>query len=62
VFDRSPQIGKLRLDLETATTNAEQCGVEPADVVLELLKRADQLSQIAAERGADMSKLEGILS
>jgi hypothetical protein len=59
-FDREPQLAKLRIDLETSTINAEQAGVEPADVILELLKRADALAMLAVEQGADLTKLESV--
>ena len=60
-IDRAPQIAKLRFDLETSTTNAEQTGVALADIVLALLQRADAIAERAIEAGADMSALEGVL-
>ena len=34
VFDRTPQLGKLKVDLETSTATALQSGCGVADVVL----------------------------
>jgi hypothetical protein len=57
VFDRAPQIEKLRLDIGVSTTSAQQSGVAMQDVVLVLLQRADELCDLAAEQGADMKKV-----
>jgi hypothetical protein len=56
-IDRGPQLEKLKLDISTATTSAQQSGVAAADVVLALLQRADELCAIAEDIGDDMSKL-----
>jgi hypothetical protein len=57
VFDRSVAITKLKTDIETATTNAEQHGVLLQDIVLQLLQRAEDLCQLGAERGLDLSRV-----
>jgi hypothetical protein len=57
-FERTPQLRKLKLDLETSTATALQSS-DIADVVLSLLARADELCQMADASGADMSKLAG---
>jgi hypothetical protein len=57
IMDRAPQIEKLKLDISTAATSAQQAGVAMADVVLALLERADELCELANDTGADMAKL-----
>jgi hypothetical protein len=59
IFDRSVQIDKLRHHIGIATTNAQQAGVAMADVVLTLLRRADELCELAADTGTDMTKVAG---
>jgi len=61
VFDRQPHINALTLALEVATSNASQAGCEAAAIILALLRRADALAALAAEQGADLSSLEGVL-
>jgi hypothetical protein len=56
-IDRSQQLDKLRTDISTATTSAQQAGVAMADVVLAMLQRADELCELAEDIGDDMSKL-----
>jgi hypothetical protein len=46
LFDRTPQLAKLRTDLQMATTNAEQTGVSVQDVILALLQRAEDLCEV----------------
>jgi hypothetical protein len=57
IFDRSPQLHTLKLDLDTSTVTALQTGCEVADVVLAMLTRADELCEMAQASGADMSKV-----
>jgi hypothetical protein len=56
-IDRSPQIDKLKLDVGSATTSAQQAGIDMADIVLALLQQADALCELAEDVGADMAKL-----
>jgi hypothetical protein len=58
-FDRTAQLNKLKLDLETATTSAKQSGVALADVILALLQRADELCELADETNVDISRVRG---
>jgi hypothetical protein len=57
VFDRTPQLEKLRLDIETCTANADQHGIALPDIVLSLLQRAEDLCRLGAERGLDLSRV-----
>jgi hypothetical protein len=58
VADRSVQLEKLRLDIATATANAEQHGIGLQDIVLCLLQRSEDLCQLGAERGLDLSRVK----
>jgi hypothetical protein len=42
---------KLVRDLQTVTSTVWQNGVEPATVILELLRRADEIAAIADDQG-----------
>lgn len=57
VMDRTVHAEKLRIDLNTATFNAEQHGISLTDIVLTLLQRADDLTRLAIERGADLTSI-----
>jgi hypothetical protein len=57
VIGRSVQCTKLKTDLETATFNAEQCGVPLTDIVLALLQRSEDLCRLGADRGLDLSRV-----
>ena len=57
ILDREPQLDKLRLDIDTAATQALQSGVGVSDIILTLLVKSDELCQIAEEAGADLSKI-----
>jgi hypothetical protein len=57
VVDRSVQCAKLKTDLETATFNAEQCGIALPDIVVSLLQRAEDLCRLSADRGLDLSRV-----
>jgi hypothetical protein len=56
-IDRTPQLEKLRLDIETCTANAEQHGVGLQDIVLQLLQRAEDLCLLGNERGLDLTRV-----
>jgi hypothetical protein len=60
VFDRSPQIAKLKTDLEVATSNAELSGVPLHTIIRELLESVTHWQSIAIDRGADLSPLAEI--
>jgi hypothetical protein len=49
VFDRGPQLEKLRLDIETCTANAEQHGIALPDIIVTLLQRGEDLCQLGAD-------------
>jgi hypothetical protein len=55
--DRTPQLEKLRLDIATATVDAEQHGITLQDIVLTLLQRAEDLCRLGADRGLDLSRV-----
>jgi hypothetical protein len=57
VFDRSPLLRKYETDVDTATFNVLQLGLSPADVVACLLRKADAVCELAAEKDIDMSSL-----
>ena len=57
-IDRTPQIEKLRLDIETCTANAEQHGIGLQDIILQLLQRGEDLCQLGAQRGLDLSRVK----
>jgi hypothetical protein len=57
VFDRSPQIDKLKLALDVAVTTTMESQVPIADIVLALLTKADALCEIGRATGADMSSI-----
>jgi len=57
VADRSVQLEKLKLDIATATANAEQHGVGLQDIVLQLLQRAEDLCLLGNERGLDLTRV-----
>jgi hypothetical protein len=57
-IDRTPQIEKLRLDIETCTANAEQHGIALPDIIVALLQRGEDLCQLGAERGLDLSRVK----
>jgi hypothetical protein len=61
-IDRSVQIAKLRTDLETSTAHAEQTGVAIPDIVCALLQRAEDLCQLGAERGLDLSTVQAFFA
>lgn len=42
---------KLVLDLQTVTSTAWQNGVAPAAMILELLRRADEIADLAEDQG-----------
>jgi hypothetical protein len=57
-IDRTPQLEKLKLDIATATANAEQHGIPLQDIILQLLQRGEDLCQLGAERGFDLSRVK----
>jgi hypothetical protein len=61
IFGRTVQIAKLRHDINIAATHARQSNVAMADIVLALLQSADELCELAADTGADMKKLSGVM-
>jgi hypothetical protein len=58
VADRSVQLEKLKLDIATATANAEQHGIALPDIIVTLLQRGEDLCQLGAERGLDLSRVK----
>jgi hypothetical protein len=58
VADRSVPLEKLRLDLQTATTNAEQHGIALPEIIVALLQRGEDLCQLGAKRGLDLSRVK----
>jgi hypothetical protein len=58
VFDRSTQLEKLKLDIATATANAEQHGIALTEIIVALLQHGEDLCQLGAERGLDLSRVK----
>jgi hypothetical protein len=56
VADRSVQLEKLKLDIATATANAEQHGIALPDIIVTLLQRGEDC-QLGAERGLDLARV-----
>jgi hypothetical protein len=60
VFDRGPQIAKLRTDLEVATSNAAHTGVGIAVIIRELLESAIHWREVAKDRGDSLADLAAL--
>jgi hypothetical protein len=60
IFDRSPQLNQLDHDLGVMTSDVR--GLPLVDVILALLRRAEELTLIADERGEDLSAIRAFLS
>lgn len=61
VFDRSVGRDKFQLDLDTAIATASEHGLTGADIVEQLLLRAETVAVLARERGEDLSRLVYLL-
>ena len=58
VTDRGVPLEKLRLDLQTATTDAEQHGIALPDIIVTLLQRGEDLCQLSNDAGLDLSRVK----
>jgi hypothetical protein len=61
MFDRTPARDKLTLDLDCAIATGSEHGLTSADIIEQLLLRADQTAFLAKERGEDLSRLNALL-
>jgi hypothetical protein len=59
VIDRSVQRNQLDHDLGVLTSNIR--GLQLVDVIMALLRRAEELTLIADERGEDLSAIRAFL-
>jgi hypothetical protein len=61
LFDRTPSKEKFQLDLDCVIGTASEHGLSSADIVEQLLLRAEQTAVLATERGEDLSRLNVLL-
>jgi hypothetical protein len=58
IVDNRPVIEKLRVDLRTCTSDVR--GVDLPEIIVEVLRRANELAEIAVERGVDLTAVPQI--
>jgi hypothetical protein len=61
IFDRAPAKDRLDLALDIAIATASEHGLSSADIIEQLLLRAEQTALLAKERGEDLSRLDALL-